>query len=411
VLAAAVRACRGDDGWSFDDYHSGRRYAPLEEAVRRDVAASASPGFAENARVCVAAGTAQLVTSYLSVFARRGNALLVVRPHYHGVTDWCTAAGVEVVTVRSGRETAFRGCADDLDDALRRARGRRVCGLLLANPTFTGAIYGKTDLETIEEWARRRAITLLVDTAFRRTEYGERPPAAVCGGGVADEAVVVLGGASKAYNLANLRVAWAVGGRDVIGAIEAHRERVMGAVPFLGQAMAAAALGAPAAYLRENAAECAARAAIVTRWVAQVNATARSGVLRVEHAPEAGHAVLLSLSADAVRGRALPDGGRLDTSVDLCRYLLQRHQVAVSPAYSQGFGGLEFRVSFGAVGAKSTYEATRAAERSAVAAAATATAGKVAPESTESSDVFAEGRRVLEDALGRLGGGILRVAG
>jgi aspartate aminotransferase len=404
VLAAAIEACRGDAGWSFDDYHSRQPFAPLEAAIRRDAAGS----FVERSAVCVGAGTAQLMSAYLATRARPGDALLVVRPHYHGVVDWCTAAGVRPVVVRTTRSTAYRGEPRDFDDAHRRATidGRRVCGVLLTNPTFTGGIYSTDELTAIADWARDRQIRLLIDTAFRRTEYPGHPTAPA-GGGAVDvdpQHAIVFAGVSKAHNLANLRVGWAIADPQTVADLDRHRDRTFGVVPFLNQAMAAAALAAPATYLRENAAECAARFDIVKQWVADTRR--RLGdVLRVEHDPAAGHAALLS--ADALAGAALPDGHRLRTSVDLCRFLLQSQRVAVSPAYSHGLDSIAFRVSYASVGLKDTYAASRQAERAAIARAAGANV-----EATVAADAepFADGRRWLSEALDRVAAGIAEIA-
>jgi aspartate aminotransferase len=400
VLAAAVSACRSNSGWSFDDYHPRRRHAPLEDAIRRDLH-TASADFSARAALCVGAGTAQLVSAFLAVRARPGDALLVLRPHYHGVIDWCTAADVEPVVVRTTRATAYKGTPDDLDRAAAQTTdpSRRIRAVLLANPTFTGALYDGAELTALHHWASCRGIPLLVDSAFRHTEFPGQPSAICCPPAADPTGLLVFGGFSKAHNLANLRVGWVAGDRAIVGDIEIHRDQTLGSVPFLNQAMAAAALGAPRDYLRANAAECAVRADLILQWVAAVNAEfadQASPLIRVEHAPAAGHAILLSVNAMT--------GPGLRTSLDLCVDLLHRHRVAVSPAFSHGFDHLEFRLAFASIGLRATYASSRSIEDEALAGA---TAAYDSPPIF--ADPFAVGRDRLREALVRLRAGLARL--
>jgi aspartate aminotransferase len=277
--------------------------------------------------------------------------------------------------------------------------------VVLFNPTQTGAVYTPDELRSIAEVVGARGLVALEDTVFRLTEYPGVEPAPFLASFDQGGRTVTLGGGSKAYGLANVRIGWACGPPDLIRAMRSQATAVGVTVPHVAQAMAAAALAAPTGYLRRNSAECHTRAAAIGGFADSV-----AGI-RVVHTPRAGHSILLDLNA--FRGQRTPYGEVLADSVDLARYLLGAGPVAVSPGLASGFDDLTVRLCFGCVGARHTYAAARDRERDA--AADPGRASDIADRAL--AEAFARGRAEvieglarIEEALGALGAGRRRSA-
>ena len=85
---------------------------------------------------------------------------------------------------------------------------RLVRGLILCSPCNpTGAVYTKTEIKAIAEWAKKHDVWVIADEIYRRINYGDGPAASFLD--LPDELlerVVVIYGASKAYAMTGLRI-------------------------------------------------------------------------------------------------------------------------------------------------------------------------------------------------------------
>ena len=355
VVAAGVAALLETQTASLDDYMFLQRHEEFEEAVTADfVRHGIPPEIAAN--VCVDSGTTRLFAAFLHAYSEPGDMFLVPRSYYHPLPAWCELGKVGLELVATSGTDDYKLTASALDTWYSQHRGARPRGLFLFNPTQTGALYRHDELVALAEVIRRRDLVVLEDSVFAGTEFPGRPPVRQLSASAPDlaERVVTLKGASKAFNLANIRIGWACGPASLIHRMSAYTVATLATVPFLAKAMALAALRAPADYLAVNAAECAERAALITALVDECNSTIGGRPLfTVAHQPQAGHGILVT--APGLVGRRLPSGAMIANSIDVTRFLLSAAKVAASPGYSIGFDGTELRLAFGSVGVKHTY--------------------------------------------------------
>ncbi|HEX5494304.1 MAG TPA: aminotransferase class I/II-fold pyridoxal phosphate-dependent enzyme [Mycobacteriales bacterium] len=357
VVAAGVAALLETRTASLDDYMFLRPHEEFEAAIAVDFTANGIP--AEVSRnVAVASGTTRLFAAFLHACARPGDVFGVPRSYYHPLPAWCALGQVELELVPTTGTTDYKLTPALLDAWVTRNRrsGGRPRGLFLFNPTQTGALYETDELAALAGCVRKHDLYVLEDCVFAGTEFpGQRPVQHLTAAAPElSDRVVVLKGASKAHNLANIRIGWGCGPDTVVRMMNDYTVATATTVPYVAKEMALAALQAPTEYLRENAAECAGRAALITELVAECNDAVGAGeILRVIHQPQAGHGILVG--APGLRGRRMPDGTEITGSVDVARYLLSAAQVATSPGFSLGFDGTELRMVFGSVGVRQTY--------------------------------------------------------
>jgi len=404
VLSAAKRFLLSESGWSFDDYHFMKRFEDLDTAIRSFMFGMQRSECGTYS-IAIDCGSARVISTFLALHGGPGTTLMVPRPFYHGIIDWCCATRTNLSVIETKANNDYKVCPRELDTVFNSARrnGQRACALLLANPGFTGNTYARKELLDVLKWCRRHEVVFVLDIAFRGTEFSH----VSCPLTFARQwkHLLVTGSVSKAFNLPNIRVGWACGDTDIVKELEDYRERTMGSVPFLCQAMAAAALNAPKKYLRVNARECAFRVEMVKDFVEKTNrreVTGRRGrrIVEILHLPRAGHGILLS--APGTKGRSCSDGSVINNSLDLASILLRDFGVIVSPAFSQGFQGMEFRIGVASVGLLEARMMTQFEERERLDSVGETSKKQPSMVDTRESAIFAQGRRMLKEGLDRI---------
>lgn len=372
VIAAGVRALLDTERSALDDYLFLQRLQPLDDAIAAFfMAQGIDDSTASN--ICVDSGTTRLFLAFLHAVANRGDVFGVAPTYYHPLASWCEMAGVQLVCVPTRRSQGYKLTREDLEGWYERhsrtGSNAGLRGLFLFNPTGTGGVYTREDLEGIASFVGAHRLVVLEDCIFSLTEYDalqERHHLVSCEG--MPERVVTISGGSKAHGLANIRVGWGCGPRSIIEKMNAFTVLTSATTPQIAKLMALAALKVPREYHLANASEARDRAALIIELIATVNREVRvrshgaqaEGIIQVEHVPRAGHSILLSF--DGMRGLRCPDGTVVADSVDVARFFLREAKVALAPGLANGFDGCQMRLCFGCVGLKHTYESSRAAE-------------------------------------------------
>lgn len=371
VVAAGVSALLDSEDHSLDNYLYLRRANEFEDTL---IELFKSQGIPEDiaSNLCVDSGVTRLFFGFFHAVAEPGDVFLTAQSYYQGINMWCDLAKVQLESVETSADHDHKLTRAALERWYERyvdsGRVRKPRGIILFNPSYTGALYDADELADLGKFAVEQDLVVLEDAIFSRTEFpGNRSIRLASLPGMADRVVTVDGG-SKAYGLANLRIGWACGPSDIMVRINYHTMVSSMTVPSLAKAMALAALKAPVEYLEGNARECMARAALVTELVESVNAEVASALgfvprtpfLRVAHRPKAGHSILLD--GNGMRGLRLPDGSVIEDSTDVTRHFLKEEKVCFSPAISNGFTDCTLRVSYGCLGSEHTYAHPQQAE-------------------------------------------------
>ncbi|MFD5778898.1 aminotransferase class I/II-fold pyridoxal phosphate-dependent enzyme [Streptomyces sp. NPDC126933] len=438
VVASGVAALLDSTNHSLDNYLYLRRADAFEDALVELFKSQGIPGeIAGN--LGVDSGVTRLFFGFFHAVAEPGDVFLTAQSYYQGINMWCDMAKVQLESVETAADQDHKLTRAALERWYERCvdtgRVRRPRGIILFNPSYTGALYDADELAALGEFAVEQDLVVLEDAIFCRTEFpGNRSIRLASLPGMADRVVTVDGG-SKAYGLANIRIGWACGPSDIMERINYHTMVSSMTITSQAKAMALAALRAPAEYLEGNAQECMARAALVTELVESVNEEVSFAVgfapripfLRVAHQPKAGHSILLD--GNGMRGLSLPDGSLIHDSTDVTRYFLKEEKVCFSPAISNGFTDCTLRVSYGCLGSEHTYAHPQRAETKAAARAVLRHADPLASETDLDSrlrqagidldwscpdgvnDGFATGRSLIREAfLHRIAPAAVRLA-
>lgn len=312
----ATRVAVGED--DFNSYLPLRGLAALRAAISRRYAADWELEYDPEGEIVVTCGAGESMLNALLTLIDPGDRVLITNPTYSGIAQRVRLAGgvQSFVDVRrvDGR------WALDIDQLHAAAAGCRV--LFVASPCMpVGTVFTREETEAIAEVARANDAWIVFDGVGDKVTYGGRQviqPATLPG---LRERTIVVSGVSKNYAMPGWRIGWALGPREVMGAME--DVHIFNSIMPSGicQAGVTAALSEP------------------QEWQAETVATY-----------ERGQAALLAEIAETDSLEAVPaEGGyyclldvrRTGTDGDtFARRLLEEQQVAVTPM--QGWGRDDF---------------------------------------------------------------------
>jgi len=352
VVAAGIGALLDQSGFPLQRYNFLERYEPLEESIHTTMLREGFPLEHLDA-ICVDAGTSKLFTSFLSTVTAPGDVVLAAPGFYHGLVGWCRMLKLGIRIVPAAAERSYKLTGAGLDAAWSAGdwcKARRAGVVVVFNPTPSGAIYTAAELREVADFCVGHDLTAIEDNVFARTRYDPHAPIAH----LADDErmrdrVVSVDGCSKADGLANLRIGWAVGPRHLIERLEQVKVATTVALPYVTLVMADAALRREWQLRQGDAAVCRHRAELVTAGLAELNelldVPGEAG-FRVVHPPQAGHSIMVDAGPVGSAGGHLAP---FRNSLQLAEDWLDRAAVAVSPLYSCGLDGHEFRLNFASI--------------------------------------------------------------
>lgn len=152
--------------------------------------------------VLVHAGAQEPIFAFMNVALEAGDHLVVQFPAYE--SQYSVAQGIGAEVSRWCSNLAQEGAPDPAElERLMRPATRAVVLTTPNNPT--GYPFDRARIDAVVEIARRRGVWVLSDEVYRGSEReAERIPA-ICD---IYERGVSLGGTSKVYGLAGLRIGW-----------------------------------------------------------------------------------------------------------------------------------------------------------------------------------------------------------
>jgi aspartate aminotransferase len=368
AVVAGIEAMTNARISSLENYLFLQSYGDLNERIRRKFSdAGVPPKFTDE--LCIDAGVTRLLQSFLWAYGEKECIFLTSPSFYHPLPLWCENLGIRLEILPTSRDNDYKISLSDLANWIcsNPHAGKRLKGLVLFNPSMTGAVYTQSELEDILAFIRQHNLAVFEDAIFMGTEYDGVQSPHLLSLSDCPEAVVLATGASKQYNLANLRIGWACGDPRLIANMSSYGISVSASIPQVSKMMAAAALATPEAYYTANIAECKRRLHLLSTCIRQMNeeVAARfagfSEAIQIEHEPHAAHSLLINL--DQLRGLYTMSGQRIAGSLDITRFFLEFAGVSLAPGLSHGFRGCRNRLSFACVGLEHTYPESQVWEK------------------------------------------------
>ena len=224
---------------NFSRYTAVPGIPEVRKAIVERHAADFGSNFAVDECVFTSGGKLALFNA-IQVLVDHGDEVVLPVPYWVSFKDIIEYAGGKVVYVESDEREDFRITAKMIEAAITP----KTKAIILNTPSNpSGAGVSAADLEAIVRLAHARGIYLLLDECYAYLTYAGKP---VSGGTFTDckEHVVILGSLSKTYAMTGWRAGFAMGPKQVIGAMsKLQSQSTSNATSFVQKAAVAALTG------------------------------------------------------------------------------------------------------------------------------------------------------------------------
>ena len=320
VVEAAQRACADP---------ASHKYTPvpglpeLREAIAAKTARDSGLTCAPE-DVVVANGGKHALYATFQALLDEGDEVLLPAPYWVSYPEQIRLAGGAVVPLTTTAEAGWQVTVEQLE----AARTPRTKALVFTSPSNpTGAVYPPEAVEAIGRWAEQAGLWVVTDEIYEHLVYGDAKhvsmPVVVP---ELAERCVVVNGVAKTYAMTGWRVGWTIAPQPVTKALTKQQSHATSNVANVSQHAALAALTGPTDIIDEMRATYDRR-----RGIAHGRFNAIEGV----DCPLPEGAFYVFPAVWDLIGRTM--GGReINSSLDLCAYLLDEAKVALVPG--EGFG-------------------------------------------------------------------------
>jgi aspartate aminotransferase len=323
IVEAAVLAARDP---------KNHRYTPavglpeLREAIaQKTLADSGTPVAA--AQVIVTNGGKQAVYQAFATIVDEGDEVLLPSPFWTTYPEAIALAGGKTVEVFAGADQDYKVTVAQLQAALTP----KTKALLFCSPSNpTGSVYSREEVEAIGRWALEAGIWVISDEIYQNLVYDGIKAYSITEvvPELADRTILV-NGVAKSYAMTGWRLGWMVGPADAIKAAGNLQSHLTSNVSNISQRAAIAALTGPqdeVLAMRESFDRrrklAVAELNKITGWVA----------------PTPQGAFYVYSDVRALLGREW-GGKMINTSLELCDYILDAAEVALVPGEAFGPSG------------------------------------------------------------------------
>jgi aspartate aminotransferase len=323
IVEAAVAAARDP---------KNHRYTPavglpeLREAIAQKTLAD-SGTVVSAAQVIVTNGGKQAVYQAFATIVDEGDEVLLPSPYWTTYPEAIALAGGKTVEVFAGAEQDYKVTVAQLEAALTP----KTKALLFCSPSNpTGAVYSRDEVEAIGRWALEAGIWVISDEIYQNLVYDGIKAYSITEvvPELADRCILV-NGVAKSYAMTGWRLGWMVGPLDAIKAAGNLQSHLTSNVSNVSQRAAIAALTGPQDEVLAMRESFDRRRKLA---VAELNKIADWV------APMPQGAFYVYSDVRGLLGREW-GGKMINTSLELCDYILDAAEVALVPGEAFGPSG------------------------------------------------------------------------
>jgi aspartate aminotransferase len=308
------------------------RYTPaiglpeLREAIAKKTLADSGTEITA-AQVVVTNGGKQAVYQAFAVLLDPGDEVILPSPYWTTYPEAIALAGGKSVEVFAGSDQGYMVTVEQLE----QARTPKTKALLLGSPSNpTGAVYSKEQIKAIGEWALANEIWVVSDEIYQNVIYdGKRAYSITEVVPAMKDLTIMVNGVAKSYAMTGWRLGWMAGPLDAMKAAANLQSHLSSNVNNIAQRAAIAALTGPQDEIK----------AMVDAFDRRRHlAVAELGKISNWLAPMPEGAFYVYSDVRGLLGKSW--GGKvINTSLELCDYILDAAEVALVPGEAFGPSG------------------------------------------------------------------------
>ena len=308
------------------------RYTPavglpeLREAIAKKTLTDSGTEISA-AQVVVTNGGKQAVYQAFAVLLDPGDEVILPSPYWTTYPEAIALAGGKSVEVFAGSDQGYMVSVEQLE----KARTPKTKALLLGSPSNpTGAVYSKEQIKAIGEWALANEIWVVSDEIYQNVIYdGKRAYSITELVPAMKDLTIMVNGVAKSYAMTGWRLGWMAGPLDAMKAAANLQSHLSSNVNNIAQRAAIAALTGPQDEIK----------AMVDAFDRRRHlAVAELGKISNWLAPMPEGAFYVYSDVRGLLGKSW--GGKvINTSLELCDYILDAAEVALVPGEAFGPSG------------------------------------------------------------------------
>jgi aspartate aminotransferase len=308
------------------------RYTPavglpeLREAIAKKTLADSGTEITA-AQVVVTNGGKQAVYQAFAVLLDPGDEVILPSPYWTTYPEAIALAGGKTVEVFAGSDQGYLVTVEQLE----QARTPKTKAMLLGSPSNpTGAVYSKEQIKAIGEWALANEIWVVSDEIYQNVIYdGKRAYSITEVVPPMKDLTIMVNGVAKSYAMTGWRLGWMAGPLDAMKAAANLQSHLSSNVNNIAQRAAIAALTGPQDEIK----------AMVDAFDRRRHlAVAELGKISNWLAPMPEGAFYVYSDVRGLLGKSW--GGKvINTSLELCDYILDAAEVALVPGEAFGPSG------------------------------------------------------------------------
>jgi aspartate aminotransferase len=279
------------------------------------------------AQVVVTNGGKQAVYQAFATLLDPGDEVIVPTPFWTTYPEAIHLAGGVPVEIFSGSEQNYLVTVDQLE----KARTPRTKVLLFVSPSNpTGSVHSREEVEAIGKWAYENGLWIITDEIYQNLTYDGLKAYSITE--VVPELIdrtIMVNGVAKTYAMTGWRLGWMAGPLDAMKAAANLQSHLSSNVSNISQRAAIAALTGPQ-----------------DEVLAMRDAFDRRRILAVDElnkisgwvAPKPQGAFYVYSDVTGLLGKEW-GGKKIETSLELCDYMLDAAEVALVPGEAFGPSG------------------------------------------------------------------------
>ena len=222
----------------FTSYTSNAGLLELREAVSDSFHRDYGLNYDPEDQILVTTGVSEAADLALRAVVNPGDEVIVHEPSYVSYKPSIVFSGGTPVTVSTTRENEFRLTGAQLEEAITP----KTKAIILSYPNNpTGAVMSKKDLEEVADVAVEHDLLVISDEVYDKLTYNGKHTCFSSLNGM-DERTILLNGLSKSHAMTGMRVGYAMGPPDIIGAMLLIHQYTMLCAPINSQMGAIEAL-------------------------------------------------------------------------------------------------------------------------------------------------------------------------
>ena len=323
IVEAAVAAAKDP---------KNHRYTPavglpeLREAIAIKTKADSGTEITAS-QVVVTNGGTQAVYQAFAVLLDPGDEVILPSPYWTTYPEAIALAGGKAVEVFAGSDQNYMVTVEQLE----AARTPKTKAMLLCSPSNpTGSVYSLDQIKAIGEWALANQIWIVSDEIYQNVIYDGKKAYSITE--IVPEMkdlTIMVNGVAKSYAMTGWRLGWMAGPLDAMKAAANLQSHLSSNVNNIAQRAAIAALTGPQDEVKAMVEAFDRRRHLAVSELAKIN-----GWL----APMPEGAFYVYSDVRGLLGKSW-GGKQINTSLELCDYILDAAEVALVPGEAFGPSG------------------------------------------------------------------------